>query len=121
MPTFTPVETPFIHKRFEAQVSENPQNIALVATDATLTNEELNKKANRIANALIKKGVQAKSNILAMLPRDSNLIATIIGILKAGCTFIPIDLEYPKERIDYIYRNSQADHIITVDGKQTML
>jgi len=117
LPTFTPVETPFIHKRFEAQVSENPQNIALVATDATLTNEELNKKANRIANALIKKGVQAKSNILAMLPRDSNLIATIIGILKAGCTFIPIDLEYPKERIDYIYRNSQADHIITVDGK----
>ncbi|WP_458406165.1 amino acid adenylation domain-containing protein [Methanobrevibacter sp.] len=117
IPTFSRVETPFIHKRFEKQVEANPDSIALVATDATLTNEDLNIKANRIANALIKKGVKAKSNILAMLPRDSNLIATIIGILKAGCTFIPIDLEYPKERIDYIYENSQADYIITAGGK----
>ena len=117
IPTFSPVETPFIHKRFEKQVQANPDSIALVATDATLTNNELNMKANRIANALIRKGVKAKSNILAMLPRDSNLIAAIIGILKAGCTFIPIDLEYPKERIDYIYENSQADYIITADGK----
>ena len=117
IPTFSPVETPFIHKRFEKQVEANPKSIALVATDATLTNEELNIKANRIANALINKGVKAKSNVLAMLPRDSNLIAAIIGILKAGCTFIPIDLEYPKERIEYIYENSQADYIITADGK----
>ena len=116
LPKFTPVENPFIHKRFEKQVIENPDDIALVATDATFTNDELNKKANRIANALIKKGVKPKSNVLSMLPRDSNLIATIIGILKAGCTFIPIDLEYPKDRIDYIYNNSQADYIITDDG-----
>ena len=116
LPKFTPVENPFIHKRFEKQVIENPDDIALVATDATFTNDELNKKANRIANALIKKGVKPKSNVLSMLPRDSNLIATIIGILKAGCTFIPIDLEYPKDRIDYIYNNSQADYIITADG-----
>ena len=118
IPTFSNVETPFIHKRFEKQVEANPEGIALVATDATLTNEQLNMKANRIANALISKGVKEKSNVLAMLPRDSNLIATIIGIMKAGCTFIPIDLEYPKERIEYIYENSQADYIITSDGKE---
>ena len=117
IPTFSPVETPFIHKRFEKQVEANPDSIALVSTDVTLTNEELNIKSNRIANALIRKGVKPRSNILTMLPRNSNLIAAIIGILKAGCTFIPIDLEYPKERIDYIYENSQADYIITSDGK----
>ncbi len=50
-----------------------------------------------------------------MLKRDSALIATIIGILKAGCTFVPLDLEYPVERIQYIYENSQADYIITED------
>ncbi|MBR3141312.1 MAG: amino acid adenylation domain-containing protein, partial [Methanobrevibacter sp.] len=113
IPEFSPVENPFIHKRFEKHAEENPDNIALVATDNTLTNEELNIKANRIANALINKGVKPKSNVLIMLPRDSNLIATIIGILKAGCSFIPIDLEYPKERIEYIYENSQADYIIS--------
>ena len=113
MPTFTQVDTPFLHKRFEKRVEENPDNTALVAEDVTLTYEELNKKANRIANALIKKGIKAKSNILVMLHRNSDLIASILGILKAGCAYIPIDLEYPKDRIEYIYDNSQAEYIIS--------
>ncbi|WP_296860642.1 non-ribosomal peptide synthetase [uncultured Methanobrevibacter sp.] len=110
---FEEVKIPFIHKRFEKQVEENPQNIALVADDATLTADELNKKANRIANALIKKGVKPKNNVLVMLHRNSDLIASILGILKAGCAYIPIDLEYPQDRINYIYENSQADYIIS--------
>ena len=44
---------------------------------------------------------------------SSNLIASILGILKAGCAFIPIDPEYPQDRINYIYENSQADYIIS--------
>ncbi|MGX8693859.1 MAG: amino acid adenylation domain-containing protein [Methanobrevibacter sp.] len=110
---FDEVELPFLHKRFEKHVDEKPDNIALVASDDTLTYMELNKKANRIANALIEKGVKSKSNVLVMLPRTSDLIASILAVLKAGCAFIPIDLEYPKERIEYIYQNSQADYIIS--------
>ena len=116
LPEFIPVETPFIHKRFEKQVETKPDEIALIATDATLTYKELNEKANRIANALIKKGVKPKSNILGMLKRDSALIATIIGILKAGCTFESLNLEYTVERIHYIYEISQDDNIITLLG-----
>ena len=108
IPTFSPVETPFIHKRFEKQVEANPDYIALVADDITLTAGELNEKANKIANALIKKGVKPKSNVLVMLRRNSDLIASILGILKAGCAYIPIDLEYPQERINYIYENSSC-------------
>ena len=115
LPEFSPLENPFLHRRFEKQVEIKPDEIALVATDATLTYKELNEKANRIANSLIKKGVNPKSNILVMIPRNSNLIAAIIGILKAGCAFVPLDLEYPIERIKYIYENSQADYIITKD------
>ena len=114
--TFTPIETPFIHKRFERQAAQKPDQTALVACDSTLTYDELNVRANRIANALIKKGVEAKSNILIMLPRTSDLIASIMGVLKAGCAFIPIDMEYPKERIEYIFNNSEADYIIS-DGE----
>ena len=114
IPKFTPIKIPYIHKRFEKRVLENPKNLAITSNNETLTYEELNQKANRIANALIKKGVK-QSNILLMLPRNNNLIAAILGILKAGCAFIPMDLEYPKERIDYIYENSQADYIITTE------
>ena len=116
LPEFEELDNPFLHKRFEAQVAEKPDEIALVASDETLTYKELDEKANRIANALIKKGVKPRSNILIMLPRDSTLIASIIGVLKAGCAFIPLDLKFPKERIDYIYENSQADYIINIDG-----
>ena len=117
IPEFEELDTPFLHKRFEKQVEEKGDEIALVATDETFTYDELNQKANRIANELIKKGVKPKSNVLVMLPRNSDLIATIIGIFKAGCTFVPIDLEYPQERIDYIYENSQADYIINTSGE----
>ena len=116
VPTLKPIDNPILHKRFEKQVKVKGDEIALVATDETLTYNQLNEKANRIANALIQKGVKPRNNILIMLPRESNLIATILGILKAGCTFIPLDLEYPIERIRYIYENSQADYIITNDG-----
>ena len=95
--------------------------MALVACDATLTYGELNEKSNRIANALIRNGVKPKSNVLIMLNRNSNLISSIIGVLKAGCAFVPIDPEYPQERINYIYENSQADYIISNEDSENSL
>ena len=121
LPDFTPVENPVLHKRFEKQAVEKANDVALVASDATLTYAELNEKSNKIANALIKKGVKPKSNILIMLGRDSRLIASILGVLKAGCAFVPIDPEYPQERIKYIYENSQADYIICNETSQLSL
>lgn len=102
----------FIHKRFESQAEKTPDNPALVSNGEKLTYSELNEKANKIANALIKKGIKPKSNILVMIHRNSDLIASILGILKSGCAYIPIDLEYPQERINYIYENSHADYTI---------
>ena len=115
IPEFEEIDTPILHKRFEKQVVEKAKDVALVASDATLTYSELNEKSNKIANALIKRGVKPKSNVLIMLNRDSNLIASILGVLKAGCAYVPIDPEYPQERINYIYENSQADYIISYE------
>ena len=120
-PIFTPVDMPILHKRFEKQVVDKGDETAIVASDATLTYKQLDEKANVIANALIDKGVKPKSNVLVMLSRDSNLIASILGILKAGCAFIPIDPEYPQERINYIYENSNADYIIANESGENSL
>ena len=120
-PIFEPIDMPILHKRFEKQVADKGDETALVASDATLTYKQLDEKANVIANALIKRGVKPKSNVLVMLSRDSNLIASILGILKAGCAFIPIDPEYPQERINYIYENSQADYIIANESGEKSL
>ena len=118
---FSEVGMPLIHKRFERQAMEKGDETALVASDVTLTYRQLDEKANIIANALIKRGVKPKSNVLVMLSRNSNLIASILGILKAGCAFIPIDPEYPHERINYIYENSQADYIIANESGEKSL
>ena len=66
-------------------------------------------------------GVIPRNNVLIMLGRDSNLISAILGVLKAGCTFVPIDPEYPQDRIDYIYENCHADYIISDMSSDTTL
>ena len=119
--TFSEVDSPLIHKRFERQAIEKGDDVALVAWDATLTYKQLNEKANIIANSLIEKGIEPKSNILIKLSRNSNLIASILAILKVGCAFIPIDPDYPQEKINHIYENSQADYIISEKSGENSL
>ncbi|MCK9150623.1 non-ribosomal peptide synthetase [Methanobacterium alcaliphilum] len=110
---FTPVEEPLLNRLFEKRVTLSRNEIALIADDGELTYDELNRKANRIANALIKKGVDLEDRILFILKRDSRLIAAMLGIVKAGCAFIPVDPEYPEERIMQVIEDSDAKFIIT--------
>ncbi|MBI5681385.1 MAG: amino acid adenylation domain-containing protein [Methanobacterium sp.] len=108
-----PVEEPLLNKLFEKQVEQSKDEIALIAEDGEFTYDELNRKANRIANALINRGVEVEDRILFMLKRDSRLIAAVLGIIKAGCAFIPVDPEYPEERIKHVLEDSDAKYIIT--------
>lgn len=112
-----PVEEPLLNRLFEKSVEKNKDEIALIATDNELTYDELNKKANRIANALIKMGVSVEDKILFILKRDSRLIATMLGIVKSGCAFIPVDPEYPEDRIIQVIEDSNPRFIITNKNK----
>ena len=75
--------------------------------------DELNKKANRIANSLIKRGVGIEDKVMFMMRRNSDLIATVLGIVKAGAAFIPIDPKYPKNRVAQILEDSDSKFVIT--------
>lgn len=97
-----------IHTLFEEQVERTPDKTAVIACDRTLTYRELNEEANRIAHGLIEKGVQPGNIVAFALPRDSHLIPTMFGILKAGAAYLPIDPDYPQERIDYMLLDSAA-------------
>ena len=102
-----------VNKVFENIVAENPQKTILYAEDGELTYDELNKKANKIANGLIKRGVSIEDRIMFMMRRNSDLIAAVLGIVKAGAAFIPIDPNYPKNRIDQILEDSDSKFVIT--------
>ena len=110
-----------VHELFEEQVAKTPDKVAVVACDKTLTYAELNEQANRIANTLIVKGVKVGDIVAFALPRKSYLIATMFGILKAGATYLPIDPNYPQDRIDYMLEDSKAKFFINESNIKELL
>ena len=108
-----PLPVRLFHRGMELWAEKEPERIALIATDNTLTYGEFNKEANRIANALIKKGIKKGDAVVVLLPRNSHTICCIFGIMKAGGAFIPCDPEYPTERIQLIAEDSGAPYVVT--------
>ena len=102
-----------VHQLFEEQAVKTPDKVAVIACDKTLTYAELNDNANRIAHSLIVKGVHIGDIVAFALPRKSYVVATILGTLKAGAVFLPIDPNYPLERINYMLEDSGAKIFIT--------
>ncbi len=86
---------------------------ALFAGPVAYTFRELDQSSNRVANALLSRGIKPGEPVLFMLRRDYRLIPIMIGILKAGAAFIPVDPQYPKNRVDYILENSRASFLIS--------
>ena len=103
----------FLHQGMEQQAAQHPDRLALVASDATFTYTEFNVAANRIANALMQRGVKPRDRVAMLLPRTSRVMLSMYGILKTGAAFIPCDPHYPADRIQLILDDSDARYIIT--------
>ncbi len=114
-----PSKSGSLHSVFERQAAKNPQKIILKAADGDRTYDELNKQANQLAHSLIEKGVQKEDRIAFMLPRTGLILVSMLGIIKAGAAYIPIDPDYPKDRIEHILEDSGAKYILT-DGASDM-
>ena len=110
-----------VHTLFEEQVERMADKTAVIACDRTLTYRELNEQANRIAHSLIDQGVKPGDIVAFALPRRSYLIATMFGILKAGAAYLPIDPDYPQDRINYMLEDSKAAYLITEETIQKLL
>jgi len=98
---------------FENEVIKSFDRIALVYEDSQLTYDELNKKSNQLAHYLIGRGIGLESLIGISMPRCIEAIICMIGILKSGGAYVPIDPDYPKERIDYVLEDSRVSILIT--------
>ncbi len=91
-----------LFKLFEAQADKRPDAIAILFEGESITYSELNQRANRIAHYLKRIGVKEESVVPVCLERSLNLIAALLGILKAGGYYLPLDPIYPKDRIALI-------------------
>lgn len=110
-----------VHRLFEEQVLKIPDEPAVIARDKILTYLQLNEQANRIAYSLMEMGVERGNLVAFALPRKSYLLAVIFGILKAGAAYLPIDPEFPEERVNYILKDSQAKIFITDESVGKLL
>jgi amino acid adenylation domain-containing protein len=98
---------------FEEQVIKTPDNIALRWGNATLTYSELNIQSNLLADYLLtKKNVLKGNNIGILVTRSPFVMIGMLGILKSGCAYVPIDPEYPVERQKYIIENSKISAVL---------
>ncbi|WP_341271465.1 amino acid adenylation domain-containing protein [Clostridium cellulovorans] len=100
--------TSTIQEIFEEEVMKNPDKIALIFEDTEVTYEELNKKANILARNLREVGVQGETIVAIMIERSIEMIVGILGVLKAGGAYLPIDPTYPEGRKEYMLKDSGA-------------
>ena len=102
-----------IHQVFEAQAAATPDNLAVALGDQRLTYRELNERSNRLAHHLRKHGVGPEVFVGIYLDRTADLVVGLLGILKAGGTYVPIDPQYPHARLAFMLKDSRSPVIVT--------
>jgi amino acid adenylation domain-containing protein len=102
-----------ISQRFEQQVSRYPDRLAVKTKNCQLTYAALNKIANRVARTLLAQRGEGPDSIALLLEHDALMIGALLGVLKAGKVYVPLDPSFPHGRNAYILEDSQAGLIIT--------
>ncbi|MEC9375343.1 MAG: amino acid adenylation domain-containing protein [Pseudomonadota bacterium] len=102
-----------LHNLIEKQAEENPDAIALIDDEEKITYFELNRRANVLAHYLIQKNINSNSIVGVCVPRNSKMVIGLLGILKTGGAYLPLDPDYPKDRIDFMVKDSEAKMLIT--------
>jgi nonribosomal peptide synthetase DhbF len=111
--TAHPLPEATLPELFEAQVARTPNVTAVVFENTSLTYAQLNARANQLAHHLIKLGVGPENIVALAIPRSLELIVALLAILKAGAAYLPIDPDYPTERLAFMLRDSKPRCVLT--------
>ena len=102
-----------IQSLFERQVEHLPDSIAVLCEDEAITYRRLNSQANHLANYLRSLGVKAEDRIGLYVDRSLAMVIGILGILKSGAAYVPLDPAYPKDRVNFILNDSGVKMLLT--------
>ena len=104
-----------IHQLFEAQVSKTPDAVALVGKEGTLSYAMLNARSNQMAHYLNGLGVKEETVVGIFMLRSLDMIVALMGVLKSGAAYLPLDHEYPQDRLGFMLDDSDAMLLLTQD------
>lgn len=111
--TAVPLAERCAHHLFEAWVAKTPNATAMVFEDECLTYGALNARANQLAQTLMALGISSEEPVAISLPRSPAMVIALLGVLKAGGAFVPLDPDYPAERLAFMLADSGARILIT--------
>ena len=106
-------ESARIHELFEAQAISDPLAVAAWQNDATISYGDLNAKANQLANRLIRLGVEREALVCVLVEKSFDFLISILGILKAGAAYVPVDPSYPTDRIRTMMVDADTRLVLT--------
>ncbi|MDO7899400.1 non-ribosomal peptide synthase/polyketide synthase [Pseudomonas citrulli] len=102
-----------VHRLIEAQALRTPDAVALVFADQSLSYRQLNERANQLAHALIERRVGPDMLVGIAMERSLEMVIGLLAILKAGAAYVPLDPEYPRERLGYMIQDSGIGWLLT--------
>ncbi|MFC6336712.1 amino acid adenylation domain-containing protein [Pseudomonas sp. CCM 7891] len=102
-----------VHSLFEARTLAHPQALAAVHGECSLSYDELNRRANRLAHHLIAQGVRPGDSVAILLARSIDLLVSQLAVLKCAAVYVPLDVNAPLERQAFIVQDSQAVLVLT--------
>ncbi|MFF4385043.1 amino acid adenylation domain-containing protein, partial [Kitasatospora sp. NPDC001547] len=111
--TATGVEAATLPELFEAQVARTPDAVAVVSDGEELSYAELDARANRLARLLVGRGVGPESLVGVVMDRGADLVVALLAVVKAGGAYLPIDPDYPVERVAYMLGDAAPSVIVT--------
>ncbi|WP_344335236.1 amino acid adenylation domain-containing protein, partial [Kitasatospora putterlickiae] len=109
-----PVPARTVPELFQAQVARTPDRTALRSGEDTLSYAELNRRANRLAHHLRSLGVGPESTVALLLPRSPEQVTAVLAVLKAGGAFLPVDPDYPAQRIRHMLADARPSLVVTL-------
>ncbi|MEV8548180.1 amino acid adenylation domain-containing protein, partial [Streptomyces sp. NPDC051572] len=106
---------------FEAQVARTPEAVALVSGDVEVSYAELDARANNLARLLVGRGVGPESVVAVCMERGVEMVVALLAVLKAGGVYLPVDPEYPAERIEYMLGDAAPMVLLVSKGAASLV
>ncbi|WP_329440314.1 non-ribosomal peptide synthetase [Streptomyces canus] len=105
-----------VHELFEERVGKHPDAVAAVQGERQWTYAELNSRANQVGRALLARGLEAEGVVAVVMERDLDWMAAVLGVLKAGGVYLPVEPHFPAERVSRTLSRAGCELVVTERG-----
>lgn len=110
-----------VHQIIEETAKRLNDKVAVISNGESITYGELNRRANIVANKLRESGIKPNDMVGLLINRSVNMMVGLLGIMKSGAAYLPIDPEYPEERINYMLTDSKAKFLLTEESMNELI